>query len=99
MIEMEIKDAIMFLKVIDGFCESMEASPNYMEALKIAISALEKQIAKTPYYEGDGYADWQLVCDTWICPSCGEHYEVGYDNQEYCPNCGQHIRHEDWESD
>lgn len=33
------------------------------------------------------------------CPNCGEHYEVGYDRQDYCPKCGQHIQHEDWESD
>ena len=60
-------------------------------------TAREKQIAKTPDYEGDGYADGQLVYDTWICPNCGEHYEVGYHDYDYCPKCGQHIKHEDWE--
>ena len=58
-----------------------------------------KQLAKTPDYEGDGYADGQLVYDTWICPNCGEHYEVGYQNYDCCPKCGQHIQHEDWESE
>lgn len=57
----------------------------------------EKQNAKTPYYEGDGYYDGEIVYDTWICPNCGEHYEVGYDNYKYCPECGQHIQHADWE--
>lgn len=61
--------------------------------------AAEKQIAKTPDYEGDGYADGELIYDTWICPNCGEHYEVGYDRQDYCPRCGQHIKHADWEDD
>ena len=55
--------------------------------------AVEKQIAKKPDYEGDGFSDGQLVYDTWICPCCGQHYEVDYDRYDYCPNCGQRI---DW---
>lgn len=61
------------------------------EASEMAILALEKQIPKIPDVEGDGYADGHLVYDTWICPCCGEHYEIDYDNYEYCPKCGQHI--------
>lgn len=56
-------------------------------------SAVEKQTAKRPYYEGDGYADGHLVYDTWICPCCGKHYEVDYDDYDFCPACGQCI---DW---
>ena len=56
-----------------------------------AISALEKQIPKRPDCEGDGYADGEIVYDTWICPCCGKGYEVDYDNYDYCPNCGQKI--------
>lgn len=55
--------------------------------------AVEKQTSKKPDYEGDGYSDGQLVYDTWICPCCGQHYEVDCDRYDYCPNCGQHI---DW---
>lgn len=55
--------------------------------------AVEKQTAKKPDYEGDGYSDGQLVYDTWICPCCGQHYEVDCDRYDYCPNCGQRI---DW---
>lgn len=33
--------------------------------------AVEKQTAKKPDYEGDGFSDGQLVYDTWICPCCG----------------------------
>ena len=60
---------------------------------KIVCGALEKQIPKTPNYEGDGYWDGELVYDTWICPNCGKDYEVDYDDYKYCPECGQAI---DW---
>lgn len=88
-------------EAIEAIKSNYPTSGYYMlrEALDMAISALEKQIAKTPDYEGDGYADGQLVYDTWICPNCGEHYEVGYDNYDYCPKCGQHIQHEDCENE
>lgn len=57
-----------------------------------AIEALEKQIAKTPDFEGDGYADGHLVEDIWICPNCGVKYEVDYEEYPYCPDCGQKIK-------
>ena len=60
-----------------------------------AKDALEKQTPKKPDYEGDGYADGQLIYDTWICPCCEKHYEVDYDNYDYCPNCGQAIDRSD----
>lgn len=53
--------------------------------------AVEKQKPKKPDYEGDGYADGYMVYDTWICPNCGEKYEVDYDDYKHCPNCGQAI--------
>lgn len=56
-------------------------------------AAMEKQTARRPDYEGDGYADGHLVYDTWICHCCGKHYEVDYDNYNYCPDCGQKL---DW---
>lgn len=62
--------------------------------IKLAIKALEKQVAKKPSFEGDGYdPDGNLVYDTWICPSCEKHYEVDYEEYDYCPSCGQRI---DW---
>lgn len=63
------------------------------EASELAISAMEKRIAKKPTYEGDGYSDGQLVYDTWVCPCCGRSYELDYDDYDYCPNCGQNL---DW---
>lgn len=56
-------------------------------------AAVEKQKPKKPDYEGDGYSDGHLVYDTWICPCCGKHYEVDYDDYDFCPECGQCI---DW---
>lgn len=56
-------------------------------------AAVEKQTAKKPDYEGDGYSDGHLVYDTWICPCCGKHFEVDYDDYDFCPECGQCI---DW---
>ena len=56
-------------------------------------AAVEKQTAKKPDYEGDGFSDGQLVYDTWICPSCCKQYEVDCDDYDYCPNCGQRL---DW---
>lgn len=53
--------------------------------------AVEKQRAKKPNLEGDGYADGHMVYDTWICPCCGISYEIDYDDYKYCPDCGQHI--------
>lgn len=56
-------------------------------------SAMDKQSAKRPDLEGDGYSDGHLVYDTWICPCCGKHYEVDYDDYDFCPTCGQKL---DW---
>ena len=65
-----------------------------IESLKVAVSVLGKQILKKPDYEGDGYdEDGYLIYDTWICPNCGEHYEVDYDEYDFCPKCGQAL---DW---
>ena len=51
----------------------------------------EKNTPKEAIYEGDGYADGEMVYDTWICPNCGAKYEVDYDDYDFCPDCGQMI--------
>lgn len=57
---------------------------------------VDRATPKKPEYEGDSYYKGEIVYDTWICPSCGERYEVDYHDYEYCPKCGQHI---DWEQE
>ena len=86
---MDIEKAIDCLKADKEYLTDMKICDG--EEVDIAIKALEKQIPKKPNIEGDGYADGQLVYDTWICPCCENHYEIDYDNYDYCPNCGQHI--------
>ena len=62
---------------------------------KIA-EALRKQIQEKPHFEGDGYDDsGELIYDTWICPNCGDRYELDYEIHQYCPMCGQRI---DWDA-
>lgn len=52
----------------------------------------ERDTAKKPSIEGDGYApDGTFVWDEWICPNCNEHYEIDYDEYDFCPKCGQRI--------
>lgn len=61
---------------------------------KKIVEALKKQIPQKPDYEGDGYDDsGNLIYDTWICPNCGDRYELDYEIHTYCPMCGQRI---DW---
>lgn len=87
-------------------CQNCDHKDEYIEELEAEVeeyrtigtpeecrAAVEKQTARRPDYEGDGYADGHLVYDTWICPCCGKHYEVDYDNYNYCPDCGQKL---DW---
>lgn len=81
---MEIKEAIEWLKSIDkkhthGGDEGFDSKRH--EAMRMAISALEKQKAKKPLPVSND--------STWSkCPVCG-----GTNIDEYCGKCGQRI---DW---
>lgn len=58
------------------------------EALKMAISALEKQILKKPNIHG--YREGREINTiSYTCPICNKH--ISRDN--YCKNCGNAI---DW---
>lgn len=87
----KLKNMRLFMQIEDENNDCKFTEDDY-KANKMAIQALEKQIAKKPTFEGDGYApDGTLVYDTWICPCCDKRYEVDYDDYDYCPNCGQKL--------
>ena len=88
---MIIQEAIWRIKDHFRVHDDGRPTPYLDKAVSLAFEALEKQIPKKPDIEGDGYADGQLVYDTWICPNCEEYYEIDYDNYDYCPKCGQAI--------
>lgn len=70
----------------DGMTEEQD------KALATVQKAVDKQIAKTPDLEGDGYSDGHIVYDTWICPNCESRYEMEYEEHDHCPKCGQAIK-------
>lgn len=92
-------DGIVLIMNEDGVFEKYEEP--YMtiecaakEDFEFIQKAIEKQTAKKPDFEGDGYDDsGNLIYDTWICPNCGDKYEIDYEIHQYCPMCGQKL---DW---
>lgn len=83
------EEAIKDLKNLLEHADAVGFAGSEIEALEIAIEAIEKQILKKPDLEGDGYYNGELIIDTWICPSCGMKYEIDVDDYEFCPHCGQ----------
>ena len=60
-----------------------------IEAEKLAIKALEKQVAKPVKYNnrhGDGSDYWNR--DYFNCPACGRRLR-NKQHDPYCPRCGQ----------
>lgn len=64
------------------------------KARDMAIKALEKDEPRTVHYEGDGYADGEMVYDMALCPNCEHVFEEDSENWEcdFCPSCGQRLR-------
>jgi hypothetical protein len=90
----KLSDRKMTTEVLENYMQFEDECVKKGFTFKSVIEAREKQIAKKPTYEGDGYApDGTLIYDTWICPCCDKRYEVDYDDYDYCPNCGQKL---DW---
>lgn len=86
----EVKPDVTIKQVTDLLAkyEDTGLSPGEIMQLK------ELYTAKKTALEGDGYDDdWNIIYDTWLCPNCGKHYEIDYDDYAFCPNCGQKI---DW---
>ena len=81
-------------------CETLAAYENTgltpEQIISIATELKERDAAKAPDYEGDGYDNYgNLIYDIWICPNCGKKYEVDYDDYDFCPNCGQRLKWEE----
>ena len=66
----------------------------YGEKCREVAELRQRDTAKEPQYEGESYHEGGLVYDTWICPNCGERYEVDYDDYDFCPKCGQRLKRE-----
>ena len=73
-----------------------KALPDGIEAIQIAIKALEKQIPKKPR-KTDSYRGVLKRVYAYVCPTCGnaclEKYMNERQNTMFCWNCGQKL---DW---
>ncbi len=71
----------------------IETVSTLSDACRVAVKALDKQIPKATYLQGDGYDEnGNIILDTYFCPCCGHDYEVDYEHHDYCPACGQAIK-------
>lgn len=85
---MTAKKAIEFLRIhFEYLKERWKPYPDYnvLEAIRFAISALEKQIPKKPNFTEDK--------EFALCPCCNGKGLLN--KQKYCDNCGQKIAF-DW---
>lgn len=83
---MTAKKAIEFLRMhFEYLKERWKPYPDYnvLEAIRFAISALEKQIPKKPDFTEDK--------EFALCPCCNG--KGLFNKQKYCDNCGQKL---DW---
>ena len=86
---MENREAINILNEIKQMDDSMYAyNPAYMEALNLAVSALEKREAKRAEMSWD--INFGKVRPH--CPVCGESNPM---EANYCFTCGQRIKVEE----
>ena len=79
-----------------GNCEKIK-NGNECELYQCYLAlkkSIDKEEAKEPYYEADGYSEGHLVYDRAFCPNCNRLIEIGCEEQySYCPDCGQRL---DW---
>lgn len=86
---MTASEAIEFLRMhFEYLKERWKPHPDYnvLEAIRFAISAIEKQIPKKPDFTEDK--------EFALCPCCNGNGLA--DKQKYCDNCGQKI---DWSNE
>lgn len=86
---MTASEAIEFLRMhFEYLKERWKPHPDYnvLEAIRFAISAIEKQIPKKPDFTEDK--------EFALCPCCNGNGLA--DKQKYCDNCGQKL---DWSNE
>lgn len=96
---MKASEAIKFLRIhFEYLKERWKPHPDYnvLEAIRFAISAIEKQIPKKPR-KTDSYRGVLKRVYAYVCPTCGnvclEKYMNERQNTMFCWDCGQKL---DW---
>lgn len=97
---MRLIDADTLLLELELLYDEADAKPhpdyNVLEAIRFAISAIEKQIPKKPR-KTDSYRGMLIRVYAYACPTCGnaclEKYMNERQNTMFCWNCGQKL---DW---
>lgn len=96
---MKASEAIEFLRIhFEYLKERWKPHPDYnvLEAIRFAISAIEKQIPKKPR-KTDSYRGMLIRVYAYACPTCGnaclEKYMNERQNTMFCWNCGLKL---DW---
>lgn len=93
---MTLEKAISWLKyAVPIKVVTVDEMSDFRIAKDMAFKALQKNIPKEPIWEGDGYADGEMVYDRWYCPRCDMDYDAEYEKHDYCPVCGQKILREE----
>ena len=67
----------------------------HYERLLVNGTPIEPEMVR---YEGDGYADGEMVYDYAYCPNCNHETEIDSENwgSLFCPECGQALK---WENE
>ena len=89
---MTLEETVEYFRDMVESCGAYELCPcfhDYMEMTKIALSALEKQVAKKPIPTEEQNIRYVM---NYTCPSCGKHC-IGTGIANYCYHCGQAL---DW---
>lgn len=99
---MNKQDAIGYLEDLLATCDCLNFHyGRHDEAIKMGISALEKQIPKKPIEEEKQYSEDYGFNSDILCPVCNNY--IGYyteamskpEYMQYCNQCGQRID-DDW---